>query len=448
MKISIIGAGYVGLSTGLTLASLGNEVYFVDVDEDKINKLRKGKPPFQEPYVKELLERNLKKKRVKFSSLYSVAIPKSDVIFVCVGTPPKISGEADISQVKDAIKNISKNLDKKFTVVVIKSTVPVGTAKLLKRIIERANHNNFSIVSNPEFLREGHAIEDTLKPDRIVLGVDDKRALEILSNLYDPIIKQSFENIVEEKLSRQVPVVVTSNISAELIKYAANAFLVTKISFINEIANVAENIGGDIEDVAEGIGLDPRIGNKFLKAGLGWGGNCFPKDIRALYQVAGKSGYIPVLLKSVIEVNNEQRYRFLQKISKALKEDIEGKTIAILGVAFKSETDDVRESPAIEIINKLIELGATIRVYDPLALENAKKVLKNNSDIIFCTSPYDAAKGASALVITTEWPEFKDLNFKKIKGLLKSPIVVDGKNLLDKDLMRKMGFKYYSIGRK
>lgn len=448
MKVSIIGAGYVGLSTGLTLASLGNEVYFVDVDEDKINKLRNGKPPFQEPHVKELLEKNLKEKRVKFSSLYSVAIPKSDVIFVCVGTPSKISGEADISHVKDAIKNISKNLDKKFTVVVIKSTVPVGTAKLLKRIIERADHNNFSIVSNPEFLREGYAIRDTLKPDRIVLGVDDKRALEILSNLYDPIIKQSFENIVEEKLSRQVPVVVTSNISAELIKYAANAFLVTKISFINEIANVAENIGGDIEDVAEGIGLDPRIGNKFLNAGLGWGGNCFPKDIRALYQVAGKSGYMPVLLKSVIEVNNEQRYRFLQKIVKVLGEVIEGKTVAILGIAFKSGTDDVRESPAIEIINKLLELGAKIKAYDPLALENAKKVLKNNSDIIFCTSPYDAANGASALVITTEWPEFKDLNFKKIKGLLKSPIVVDGKNLLDKDLMREMGFKYHSIGRK
>ncbi len=448
MRITVVGAGYVGLSTGLVLASLGNEVYFVDVEEKKIEDLKKGLVPFKEPYVKGLLEKTTRSGNIEFSNLYSTTIPNSDLVFICVGTPPKVNGEVDLRQVKKAIKSIGECLSRRFTVIVVKSTVPVGMAKQLKNTLAKAGHKNFAIVSNPEFLREGSAIKDSLTPDRIVIGSDQSKAVKVLIKLYRPIIKQKFENIIVERLPREIPLVLTSNESAELIKYASNAFLTTKISFINEIANIAENVGADITDVAKALGLDPRIGDKFLDAGIGWGGSCFPKDVRALHQIAGNSGYMPVLLKSVIEVNNEQRYRFLQKISKALGENIEGKTIAVLGVAFKSGTDDVRESPAIEIINKLLELGAKIKAYDPLALENAKKVLKNNSDITFCTSPYDAAKGVSALIITTEWPEFKNLNFRRIKSLLKSPILIDGRNLIDKDMVKKLGFKYWAVGRK
>ncbi len=448
MKISIIGVGYVGLPTGLVLASFGNEVYFVDVDKDKINKLRKGKNPFQEPSLGGLLEKNIRDKLVNFTDQYSVAIPKSEVIFICVGTPPKITGEVDLRYVKAALEELSKYLNKKSTTIVVKSTVPVGTAKVLKKSLVKTGRQNVSIVSNPEFLREGKAVRDTLLPDRIVIGVDDQKSEKVLLGLYEPIIKQNFNNIIEERLSKEVPVVLTSNESAELIKYAANAFLTTKISFINEIANIAENVGADINEISKGIGLDPRIGEHFLNAGMGWGGSCFPKDTRALHQIAGSTGYLPVLLKSVIEVNNAQRYRFLQKIVKALHEEVEGKIIGVLGLAFKAGTDDVRESAGIEIVKELVDLGAKVRVYDPMALENAKRVLKDNGDIIFCSSPHDAAKGADALVISTEWDQFKQLDWRPFKRYLKKPLIIDGRNLFNPSFIRKMGFRYISVGRK
>lgn len=447
MNISIIGAGYVGLSTGLVLASLGNEVFFIDTDKEKVKRLKKGRLPFQEPLVEELLRIGIKNNSVKFDFTYSGTIPKSEIVFICVSTPPKVNGEADLRYLKNAVKEIAKNLSKKFITIVIKSTVPVGTAGWVRKFLKRTGKNNVAVISNPEFLREGKAVEDTLMPDRIIIGSDSSRASKFLIDLYNPIVKQTFENIIEERSDDEIPLVLTTNESAELIKYASNAFLTTKISFINEIANIAENIGADISDVARGVGLDPRIGDKFLNAGLGWGGSCFPKDTRALHQVAGNSGYMPVLLKAVIEVNNEQKYRFLHKIVENLGGEVSDKTIAVFGLAFKADTDDVRESPGIEIINRLEEIGAKIRAFDPMAVENAKLLFKNRNVELY-KDPYEAVKTADVLVITTEWSQFKNLDLNKLKKLLKRAIIIDGRNLFNPAQMKKAGFKYISVGRK
>lgn len=441
MKVTVIGAGYVGLSTGLVLASLGNKVYFVDVDKEKLESLKEGKPPFYEPHVEDLLKRTLKEKRVIFTTDYSEAIPLSDVVFICVGTPLRVSGEADTRQVMSAVRDISKHLGGKTVSIVIKSTVPVGTAREVEKQINKDHYGNFIVLSNPEFLREGHAIEDTFKPDRIVIGANDKKAIEHLIKLYDPIIKQTFKRVISDRLDREIPVVVTTNESAELIKYAANAFLATKISFINEIANIAENVGADITDVAFGIGLDPRIGNLFLKAGLGWGGSCFPKDLKALHQMVGNSGYLPGLLKAVIKVNDEQRFRFLQKIVKVFGDGLRNKKIAVLGIAFKAGTDDLRNSPGVEIVKQLVSLGAKISIYDPLALENARKTLPESVGL--CDSIEKAVEKTDAIIITTEAQEFKTMNLEKLGKLVREKIIFDGRNIIS----NPKGWDYWGVGR-
>ena len=430
-KITIVGTGYVGLVSGACFADLGQEVICVDKDEEKINKLKKGIIPIYEPGLEKIVKKNIKAGRLSFSDNLAQSIKQSNIIFICVGTPPAEDGRADLSYIKAVAKEIGQNIqDSK--IIVTKSTVPIGTGrKLIIGIIAQHWKGDFEVVSNPEFLREGTAISDFLNPDRIVIGVNSLRAEKALLKLYEDI---------------DCPKVVTTLESAEMIKYASNAFLATKISFINEIANLCEKAGADVKEVAKGIGLDKRIGEHFLKAGLGYGGSCFPKDVKALRQMAGANGYNFRLLKSTIEANNYQRKRVLAKIRDIFPEkEIRNKTIAVLGLAFKNNTDDVRESAAMETIEKLGKLGAKIKAYDPKAMENAKKELNDN--VKFCGSSYEAVKNAHLVVIATEWDEFRKLDWNKIKRLLKSAIIIDGRNLLDPIKMKKVGFHYIGIGR-
>lgn len=430
MNISVIGTGYVGLGTAAVFAELGNNVVGADIDEDKINKLNKGIMPIFEPGLKELVIRNAREGRLKFTHNNEEAIKHGEVIFICVGTPPKETGETDLKYVEAVAKEIAQNMDS-YKVIVHKSTVPVETGEKVKKIIRESIKKgaDFDVVSNPEFLREGTAIKDTLNPDRIVIGADSKRAIDIMKRLYSPI---------------KAPFIVTDIKSAELIKHASNAFLATKISFINAIARICEFSGADVEKVAEGMGYDGRIGRSFLNAGIGYGGFCFPKDVQAFIKIAENYGYDFQLLKATNNINEDQKKHFVIKIKNKLK-NIDGKTIGVLGLAFKPNTDDMRFAPSTYIIPELQKAGAKIKAYDPEAMQRAKEILEN---VDYCNNPYDAAKDADALLILTEWNEFRQLDFKKIKSLMRNSLIIDGRNIYNPEELKREGFSYISIGRR
>jgi len=431
MNICVIGSGYVGLVTGSCFADLGNNVVCVDNDESKIKKLKNGMIPIYEPGLEELVKRNKREGRLVFSSDLKKGIRASEVIFICVGTPPKDSGEADLSYVEHVAKDIALSMPS-YRLIVEKSTVPVNTGEWIRHTIEVFNKKKipFDVASNPEFLREGSAIEDFMHPDRIVLGVKSKRSRELLTELYKPI---------------KAPIVVTDIKAAELIKHASNSFLAMKISFANAIANICDKTGADIAEVARGIGLDKRIGEKFLNAGLGFGGFCFPKDLAAFIRIAEKVGYDFDLLKAVERINEEQKMVLMKKIENLIW-NLPNKTVGVLGLAFKPNTDDTRFSPAIDFIEMLIAQGVKVKAYDPAAMGKARKVLKGR--IAFCGNAYDTAKNSDCLVLATEWNEFKELDFKKIKKLMRQPVIVDGRNIYDPAEMRKLGFKYVGMGRR
>ena len=428
MKIAVVGTGYVGLVTGACFAELGNEVICVDIDEDKIIKLNNNIIPIYEPGLEELVARN--RERLKFTTELKKAIKESEIIFICVGTPPKQNGEADLSHVEDVARTIAEVMDS-YKVVVEKSTVPVKTGEKVAKSIKDYNVHKveFDVVSNPEFLREGSAIGDFMNPDRIVIGTESERAKNMMRNLYEPL---------------KAHIVFTDIKSAEIIKHASNSFLAAKISFINAVANICELAGADVEKVAEGMGLDKRIGRQFLNAGIGYGGFCFPKDAEAFIKISEKLGYDFRMLKAVQEVNNFQKKHFVKKIEKALWV-VKGKTIGVLGLAFKKDTDDMRFAPSIDIINDLQKEGARIKAYDPEAMENSKTFLK---DVVYCNNPYDAAKDADILLILTDWNEFVSLDFKKIGSIMKNKVIVDGRNLYSPKEMKEHGFRYISTGRK
>ena len=430
MNIAIIGSGYVGLTTGACFSELGNKVICVDNDKGKVEFLKKGSMPIYEPGLSELIARNIKNKRLQFSSSIKDAVRSSEVIFITVGTPPLNSGEADLTGIEKVAAAIAVNMDG-YRLIVEKSTVPVETGDWVRHTISTyiKKKIKFDVASNPEFLREGQAISDFMKPDRIVIGVESKKARDLLEELYKPF---------------NVPLVVTNIKSAELIKHASNAFLATKISFINSVSQICDRVGADVEEVARGIGMDKRIGVSFLKAGLGYGGSCFPKDLDAFVTISEKLGYDFKLLKSVRRVNEEQMSFMYKKIKDSLW-IIKDKTIGILGLAFKPNTDDTRNSPAIGLIKMLQDAGAVIKVYDPQAMKKSRELL---SGVTFCSDSYSAARGSDCLLVATEWDEFKELDFARIKKMLKKPMIIDCRNLFEPKQMAKLGFSYTSVGRK
>ena len=429
MKISIIGSGYVGLVTGACFAELGNKVVCADNDIKKIAQLKKGIVPIYEPGLEEMIKLNLKNKRLKFTSSISSAVKSSEVIFIAVGTPGLENGEADLTGIENVARSIAQNMDG-YRIIVEKSTVPVETCAWVKKTISTyvKKEYKFDVVSNPEFLREGSAINDFTHPDRIVLGIESNKAKQIMTSLYQPLNR---------------PILVTNIKSAELIKHASNAFLATKISFINAISRICDKVGADVNEVALGMGLDNRIGRYFLHAGIGYGGSCFPKDLEAFISIAEKLGYDFEILKAVRNANEEQKKFVLQKIKNELWV-VKDKTIAVLGLAFKPNTDDLRNSPSIDLVRALIQEGAKIRVYDPKAMNKARELLK---DVIFCKDLYQAAKSADCLVVATEWNEFKELDFVRLKKTLKRPLVIDARNIYDPKLLKEMGFTYVGVGR-
>ncbi len=430
MNISIIGSGYVGLVTGACFAELGNKVICADNDTEKIALLKKGAIPIYEPRLKELIAINTKKKRLKFTSSIKEAVESSEVIFIAVGTPSLENGEADLTGIENVARNIAINMTS-YRLIVEKSTVPVETGVWVKHtILTYIKHKvKFDVASNPEFLREGSAINDFMHPDRVVIGVESKKARELLVNLYKPL---------------NAPLVITDIKSAELIKHASNSFLATKISFINAVARICDKVGADVEEVAFGMGLDKRIGQAFLNAGIGYGGSCFPKDLDAFIKISEKLGFTFGLLKAVKEINEQQKDFFLSRIKDGLW-IIKDKTIGILGLSFKPNTDDIRNAPSIDIIKALQEEGANIRAYDPSAIEKCKEILEKVS---FCKDPYEVCRGSECLLIVTEWDEFKELDFLKIKKLLKRPLIIDGRNIYEPKKLEKLGFTYISMGRR
>jgi len=432
MNISIIGSGYVGLVTGACFAELGNRVICADNDAKKIAQLKKGGIPIYEPGLEELISKNRLKKRLKFTSSIKEAVLNSELIFIAVGTPSLENGEADLTGIENVAHQIALNMDG-YRLIVEKSTVPVETGQWVKHTVETyvKRKLKFDVASNPEFLKEGSAINDFMHPDRIVIGVESKRAEELLTSLYEPL---------------NAPLVVTDIKSAELIKHASNSFLATKISFINAISRICDKVGADVKEVTLGLGLDKRIGPEFLNAGVGYGGSCFPKDLDAFIEICGKLGYDFGLLKSVRKTNQEQISFFLAKIKDALW-IIKDKNIAVLGLSFKPNTDDIRNAPSLEIIRALQAEGAKLRVYDPSAMKRAQEVLGTNR-ITFCKDPYQACRQADCLLIITEWDEFKELDFSKVKKLLYRPLIIDGRNIYEPRQMQELGFNYIGIGRR
>lgn len=447
MKVCVIGTGYVGLVSGVCFAEIGNKVFCVDKDKGKIELLKAGKVPIFEEGLVELIKKNMESGNLIFHSDTGSGIKESDIIFICVGTPPLPSGKPDLSAIDEVAKLIGRNLNS-YKIILNKSTVPIGTAKRIKKIIkENQNDDNkkydFDIVSNPEFLKEGEAVKDAFFPERIVIGSESKKAIEIMKKLYEPIINQDFGYAVNSTYKKdKIPVLITDSTSAELIKYASNAFLATKISFVNEIANICERVDANILDVTYGMGLDSRIGSRFMKAGIGWGGSCFPKDVRALSYTAEEYGSPASILNAVIQVNNHQRFKVIQKAMDMLG-IIDDKIIGVLGLSFKPNTNDTREAPSVTIINKFLELGAEVRVYDPVVKEYPENMDKG---AIMAASPYRAVKGANLMVLVTEWSQFYDLDFKKVKNLMANCNIIDGRNILDRQKLQKMGFKYAGIG--
>lgn len=466
MRVAVAGVGYVGLITGACMAYLGSNVYCVDVDESKIEKLKKGIPTFFEPGLKELLDVCIKTGNLKFSTDIKEATKFADVIFIAVGTPQLADGEPNLDYVKSVSHSIGKALDsEKLRIIVNKSTVPIGSGNWVEMLINEGVESEYSacmsqkksdcpkpdflVASNPEFLREGSAIFDTFYPDRIVIGANDDRAIEILRKLYTPILQQNFsppfKEISQPAALNAVPLVVTDITSAEMIKYASNAFLATKISFINEIANICERVGADVQQVAQGIGLDSRIGGKFLNAGIGWGGSCFGKDINALISIAKEYDYKPELMYSTISVNVKQRNNIVKKLQQALK-IIKGRTIGILGLSFKPNTDDLRDAPSLEIIHQLLKMGARVKAYDPISMENCKK-MNPELKISYETSILNLADACEAIVIVTEWDEFKYMDLSEIKKVMVSPIIIDARNILDSKVTSKLGIIHYQVGK-
>ncbi len=449
MQLALVGSGYVGLVAGACFADLGHDVIVVDNDEKKLSALNRGEVPIHENFLPELLHRH-RGAKLKFSDDLETAVRASSVVFVAVGTPPTEQGEADLSYVESVARSISSAINS-YKIVVEKSTVPVYTSDWVRKIILRngAECEEFDVASNPEFLREGTAVTDFLYPDRIVIGADTERCAAVLREVYAPLADGTYylrPDAIPRPDRAQIPppLIVTSAKSAELIKHASNAFLAMKISFINAVASICESVGADVQQVVQGIGTDTRIGPRFLNPGIGYGGSCFPKDLMAFRSVARECGYDFSLLDEVMRINEDQRQRFIRKVRSALW-TLRGKKLGVLGLAFKGGTDDVRESPAILLIQSLLQEGCQISAFDPAAHDRAREVL--NSNVRMAESAYDAASGADALLILTEWEEFAALDLKRLRAELKYPIVIDGRNLYDPVVMAAGGFTYYSVGR-
>jgi UDPglucose 6-dehydrogenase len=431
LNLAVIGTGYVGLVTGVCYSEVGNQVTCVDIDQQKIKKLQQGKIPIYEPGLETLLIKNTKKQRLRFTSQLHEAITAADVVIIAVGTPPKANGEADLQYIETAAKSIGHCLTN-YKVIVTKSTVPIGTGQRIKKMIqEAAGHSDFDIASNPEFLREGSAINDTFQMERAIIGVESAKAAAILEKLHEPF---------------QTNVVVTDVETAEITKYAANAFLATKISFMNEIANLCEITGANIEKVSEGLGYDHRIGKAFLQAGVGYGGSCFPKDTQALIKMSEMAGYHMNIVPAAERVNQQQRVRLFDKVCQAFgKDQVKGKRVSVLGLSFKPNTDDVRAAPSLDLIPLLQKEGAYVVAYDPIAMANAKRMVKH---LRVSESLQEAITDANALLILTDWEEFKKLDLAQVKRSMKQPIIIDGRNIFDPDHLEALGFYYDSIGRK
>jgi len=436
VNVCIIGSGYVGLVTGACFAEFGVQVLCADKDADKVAALERGEIPIYEPGLEAIVERNLRERRLSFTTDTAAAVRQALVVFIAVQTPTRADGTTDLAAVEAVAREIGRAIDD-YKVIVTKSTVPVGTSYRVRQWIEEemaaaGNRHDFSVASNPEFLREGAAIGDFMRPDRIVIGADDPSAIAILKDLYRPLY------LIE------TPFVITNVPSAELTKYAANAFLAMKISFINEMANLCERVGGDVHSVARGIGLDKRIGPKFLHAGPGFGGSCFPKDTRSAASFAREAGEPLEIVEAVIRVNERQRQRMIEKIDRILDGSTQGKTVAVLGLSFKPETDDMRDAPSLDIIRALLARGASVRAFDPVAMPNAARELPS---ITYCKNEYEACENADALVLVTEWNQFRMLDLARVKSLLRTPVLVDLRNVYDPAALRRAGFRYDSVGR-
>ncbi len=432
MNIAVVGTGYVGLVTGTCLAETGNNVICVDIDEEKVNKMKNGVVPIYEPHLDVLFERNIKEKRLHFTTNLEEAVEQAQIIFLALPTPPGEDGSADLSYVLGVADELGKMI-KDYKVIVDKSTVPVGTAEKVTAAIAKNAQVDFDVVSNPEFLREGFAVDDFLKPDRVVIGTSSERAKEIMEELYKPYVRQGN------------PIIFMDEKSAELTKYAANSFLATKITFMNEITNFCEKVGADVDMVRIGMGSDSRIGNRFLFPGIGYGGSCFPKDVQALAKSGKEHGYEFKILNAVMSINERQKTIIVPKIKDYFNGDLKDKKVALWGLAFKPNTDDIREAPALYIINDLLAEGAQITAYDPEAMSNVKQVVGDK--INYALNQYDALEDADVLIIATEWGEFRTPDFNKMKELMKQPVIFDGRNVYDLKQMQKLGFYYNSIGR-
>lgn len=454
MRVAIIGTGYVGLTTGVALAYLGHQVVGLDVDARKVEMLRQGKIPIYEPWLAELTE--LARHNLTFTTTYAEAIPGADVVFIAVGTPSLPDGNPDLRYVRSAAQSVGEHLGDGYTVVVNKSTVPIGSGNWVETIVRDAFEachgqkpsGRFVVASNPEFLREGSALFDTLYPDRVVVGTRESQALEVLYNLYKPILEQTFPAprfLPRPEGLAAVPLITADQASAELIKYAANAFLALKISFVNEIAQLAERVGADVTQIAKGIGLDQRIGPRFLQAGLGWGGSCFGKDTAALVATAGEYGLAMPIVQAARDVNALQRHRVIDKLLGELK-ILKGRTIGLLGLAFKPNTDDLRDAPALDIAQRLVERGARVRVHDPVAMARAQAEC-SHLEVQFCDSVEALASGADALVLVTEWAQYRDLPWESLVSQMANPLVMDGRNHLDRERLTQAGYRYLGIGR-
>lgn len=432
MKIAVVGTGYVGLVTGTCFAETGNEVICVDIDKAKVERMQNGKIPIYEPYLDTVFERNIRAGRLTFTTDLKDAVSKSTIIFLALPTPPGEDGSADLSYVLGVAEELGHIMDD-YRVIVDKSTVPVGTAELVTKAIAKNAKVEFDVVSNPEFLREGFAVEDFMKPDRVVIGTSSPRAAKIMEDLYKPFVRQGN------------PLIIMDEKSAELTKYAANSFLATKITFMNEIANFCELVGADVDKVRAGIGTDTRIGKRFLFPGIGYGGSCFPKDVQALAKSGHDSGYFFEILDAVIRVNERQKLSLIYKMKDYYKGSLSGKTFALWGLAFKPDTDDIREAPALYMIDELLGAGATVKVFDPEAMDNVRKLYGDK--ITYCENPYEPTEDADALLIATEWSVFRNPDFETLAKNLKEKVIFDGRNLFENDKLKELGFHYESIGR-
>ena len=432
MNIAVVGTGYVGLVTGTCLAETGNTVVCVDINEEKVKKMKEGVVPIYEPHLDVLFHRNIKAGRLSFTTKLEEAIEKASIIFLALPTPPGEDGSADLSYILGVANDLGKII-KDYKVIVDKSTVPVGTADKVREAVAKNAKVAFDVVSNPEFLREGFAVDDFLKPDRVVIGASSEKARKTMEELYKPYVRQGN------------PIIFMDEKSAELTKYAANAFLATKITFMNEIANLCEKLGADVDMVRIGIGSDDRIGKRFLFPGIGYGGSCFPKDVQALAKSAAEVSYDFSILSSVMKVNEKQKTIIIPKIKSYFKDNLKGKHFALWGLAFKPDTDDIREAPALYVIDELLAAGATVTAHDPEAMENVKKLFGDK--IKFSADPYDTLQNADALIIATEWSLFRTPDFDKVSSLLKNKVIFDGRNLYSLEQMKQLGYHYYSIGR-